>query len=216
MLLLCLFNSIAQAENWHLVKNEKNVQVYKMSLFGQNDRFLVQTTVKAPPRALLTLLYDLEVHQTWVENSLGVELIEQISANENIMRTKLKAPWPFKNRELISYSHYWQEPRSCSIFIDIKAMPKAIAAQDDFERIEEFQARWSSRPISKHYSLIRYSGWLDPGSYIPEFIASAFAVDSLFSSFENLRNIITLEQYHHYNGSSQCSPLHFYKDKLGK
>jgi len=218
--ILLIWPSVIFAQPWELVRDEQQVQVFKQSISGQLDRFLVQTKVEASTVAILSLLQDLGSNTNWVENSLGVELIKQLSVNENIIRTRLQAPWPFKNRDIVNYSHYWQDRHNCGLFIDIQAMPNAIEPDDDYQRVTNFQAKWSSYPLSEKNTLIRYSGWLDPGGYIPELVSSHVAIYSLFTTFVNMRQELVKAQYQKItwglSDTTPCTPAHYYKNTLGK
>lgn len=217
---LLLLSFHLKAGSWELLQNERNVQVFKQTMSEQPDRFLVQTEIKSKPITLLNLLLDLKNNPNWVDGSLGVSLIKQLSNNENLVKTQLKAPWPFTNRELVNYSHYYQDKRSCALFIDIIAKPNAIAEDPDFVRITQFQANWSVLPLSATHSLIRYSGWVEAGNFIPQYLSNHIAQNSLFTTFINLRRQLIKTKYQSAplpQGFSHCQPHFFYqKNKINK
>lgn len=119
---------------------------------------------------------------------------------------------------MISESYYWQDKRTCTVFIEVKLPDFDYAIVPNFERINQFQATWTAYPLSKSHTLVRYSGWLDAGGYIPQVIANKVAVNSLFKTFVKLKKEIIKPQYN----SSQlanfpdCETKHFYHNETEK
>ena len=54
----------------------------------------------------LLLLEDSDNVPNWIDNVSHSEVLMQISANENIVYTQFKAPWPARDRDMVTYSKY--------------------------------------------------------------------------------------------------------------
>jgi hypothetical protein len=180
-------------DEWVLTKQSALVSLYtKETVSGYKD-ILVKTQVKATPMALVHLLNDLTVSTQWIHNSLDVQQIQQLSKHERIMKTVFSAPWPIKNRDMVTLSNTIITPGS--VRIEITDQGHLQAKDKNYVRMQQVHGLWLAKATKDQTLLVSYEGGGTPGGNIPQWMANKEMTNSLFRTFENLHEFIILEQY---------------------
>ncbi|WP_133470418.1 START domain-containing protein [Paraglaciecola marina] len=194
ILLICaIFCSQTYAETWDLKKQKHNVSVYSQKTASGYNQVLATTQVHAHPLALIALFDDIEACPEWIHNCIKVEILEKVSATESLVNTFFGAPWPVKDRDMVTYStiSYIED----SVIIELTDKSSLIPAHPKFVRMKNMQGTWKATPISKGVTEISYQGGGDPGGKLPAFLANRELVDSLYNTLLNLQNIMPLDKY---------------------
>ncbi|MEF1288444.1 START domain-containing protein [Vibrio sp. M260118] len=136
--------------------------------------------------AFLTLLEDSDNVPNWIDNVSLSRVIKQISPTENIVYTQFSAPWPAKDRDMVTYSQYSFDEIGFTLNIKDAAAP-SLPEQEGYIRIRSVQATWTLQKLTNGYSLIEYVAFADPGGDLPDWLANKLAKESARSTFEGLR-----------------------------
>ena len=97
-------------EGWKLVKNQEGVKVYtrKVENFKMKE-FKAVTTMMASPDELLDIIRAVDRYHEWMENMAHSEVLKKISDDEIYIYAESRVPWPFSNRDVVTYSMlYWE------------------------------------------------------------------------------------------------------------
>lgn len=192
--MMCLFNiSATWAETWALEKQQGQVTVYSQKTESGYKEVLAKTHVKVQPSALIALLKDVAFSPEWIHNCLEVKIINNLSASERVINTFFAAPWPVKDRDMITLSK--TSINDGVVLIEILDRADAIAPHDDFVRMQNMHGLWKATPQKNGTTQITYQGGGRPGGSLPAFIANKELINSIFHTFQNLNQVIQREKY---------------------
>ncbi len=187
----------SEGKGWELIRQSQHSVLYQRTVAGTQVKELkAKVMVAAPPHAILGLLKDTAVYADWVEHGESVKEFKRLSATENLVYTRLTAPWPVKKRDLVTYSRYWQDENNCTLFIQIQASPSSYPKAKDYIRIIDAMGLWIAQPKSKTKTLISYQGFFEPGGALPAALTNMVAKDGLLQTFENMKQRLDSGKYH--------------------
>lgn len=136
--------------------------------------------------AFLTLLEDSENVPNWIDNVSHSRVLSQVSPTENIVYTQFTAPWPARDRDMVTYSKYTLD--ELGFTLDIEDAPdSALPEQDGYIRIRNVDATWTLQKLTNGTTLIEYTAFANPGGILPDWIINNLTKESARSTFEGLR-----------------------------
>lgn len=134
----------------------------------------------------LRLLQNTDKVPEWVDNVSGSVVVKQISPSENIVYTQFSAPWPAKDRDMLTYSKFRIDAEGFRL--EISDAPQAILPpQADYIRITSVHAVWQLKKLTDGNTHIEYTVFADPGGALPNWLINKLAKESARTTFENLR-----------------------------
>ncbi|MDG3084998.1 START domain-containing protein [Vibrio hannami] len=136
--------------------------------------------------AFLTLLEDSENVPNWIDKASHSRVLRQISATENIVYTQFSAPWPARNRDMVTYSKYWVDELGFNLTIT-DAPESALTKQKGYVRIRSVKASWMLQKLTNGTTLIEYKAFADPGGMLPNWLINKLSRQGAQSTFEGLR-----------------------------
>ncbi|MBE3668445.1 hypothetical protein BOO24_02515 [Vibrio navarrensis] len=150
---------------------EVKAQMFTPTTYGGFLR-LLQNTAKVPE---------------WVDNVSDSVVVKQISPSENIVYTQFSAPWPAKDRDMLTYSKFRIDAEGFRL--EISDAPQAILPpQADYIRITSVHAVWRLKKLTDGHTHIEYTVFADPGGALPNWLINKLAKESARTTFENLRD----------------------------
>ncbi|MBE3655969.1 hypothetical protein BOO92_04545 [Vibrio navarrensis] len=150
---------------------EVKAQMFTPTTYGGFLR-LLQNTAKVPE---------------WVDNVSDSVVVKQISPSENIVYTQFSAPWPAKDRDMLTYSKFRIDAEGFRL--EISDAPQAILPpQADYIRITSVHAIWQLKKLTDGNTHIEYTVFADPGGALPNWLINKLAKESARTTFENLRD----------------------------
>ncbi|MEF1284948.1 START domain-containing protein [Vibrio sp. M250220] len=136
--------------------------------------------------AFVTLLEDTENVPNWIDNVSHSRVVRQISPNENIVYTQFSAPWPAKDRDMVTYSKYSVD--EIGFTLNIKdAPPASLPEQDGYIRITAVKATWTLQKLTNGMTLIEYTAFANPGGALPNWLINKLAKESARNTFKGLK-----------------------------
>lgn len=166
---------------------------YQQSSFKQVEVTFFTTQSK---ELVFRVLSDIENTSKWFERIKELEVLEVYSNQEYLLRTLIAAPWPFKDRELITCVETQFEPLVTRIII--KSCSERVELDDNFLRLVNMQSSWEISKINAGLVKVNYKTWLDPGGHVPAFIYNRELVTNTGGDMERLQTIInnaSMQQY---------------------
>lgn len=181
--------------NWKFENDDDGITIYSRE---HSDGLVeIRARMFAPTSygAFLSLLEDTNNVPNWIDNVSHSRVLKQISPNENIVYTQFSAPWPAKDRDMVTYSKYSVD--EIGFTLSIKDAPQAsLVEQDGYIRITSVKACWTLQKLNNGQALIEYIAFADPGGALPNWLANKLARESTRNTFEGLR-----DQLPHYQKS---------------
>ncbi|MEP4891870.1 MAG: START domain-containing protein [Aliiglaciecola sp.] len=178
------------SQNWLQVKQKGHIKVHTTSDPSGYVWLKASITVKGAPMDFVALLDDIDTAANWIDNCEKVELLASPSAQEKIVRTIFKAPWPVKEREMITKSITEMDTQQQNIKITIQDYPAYSSNNHNLVRIQNVQGQWLVKATTKNNMLIEYIGFGNPSGNLPIWLANKMMVSSMFKTFSNLGEIL--------------------------
>ncbi|MDF5474017.1 hypothetical protein P3695_26205, partial [Vibrio parahaemolyticus] len=126
-------------ENWQFESDKDGITIYSREHSDGLVEIRARMFTPTSYGAFLTLLEDSDNIPNWIDNASHSRVLNQISTTENIVYTQFKAPWPAKNRDMVTYSKYWVD--ELGFTIEIKSAPDSyLAEQNGYVRIRSVDA----------------------------------------------------------------------------
>ncbi|MFH4548665.1 START domain-containing protein [Vibrio alginolyticus] len=183
-------------ENWQFESDKNGITIYSREHSDGLVEIRARMFTPTSYGAFLTLLEDSDNIPNWIDNASHSWVLNQISATENIVYTQFKAPWPAKNRDMVTYSKYWVD--ELGFTIEIKSAPDSyIAEQNGYVRIRSVDATWELQKLTNDTTLVEYKAFADPGGLLPNWLINKLSKESAWATFSNLRK--ELPEYQQYS-----------------
>ncbi|MBY7968833.1 START domain-containing protein [Vibrio fluvialis] len=183
----------AQPVSWEMAKNQDGITIqtrkHRDGLVEIRAQMLVPTTYAA----FMSLLENSSNLPNWIDHVASSRVLKKISDHENIVYTRFSAPWPARDRDMVTYSQFQQFPGS--LVLTIEDASDQYPEKEGFVRIKAVKATWVLEKLTNGMTHIDYTAFADPGGMLPNWLANKLSVSSAFNTFEALR-----EQLPKYQG----------------
>ena len=194
LVLITLLNiKVSWAVDWKLEKQKDNVSIYSKQTDSGYKEILVKTIVDANPHALVALLADVSFSSEWIDKCLDVKILDKASPSERLINTFFSAPWPVKDRDMVTLSTTTFTNNSVQIKISDRS--DATPHHPKYVRMQNMHGIWEASALQNGKSEITYSGGGNPGGKLPTFLANKELITSMFKTFQNLTKVILLDEY---------------------
>lgn len=212
VLALMLLSFAGWGEGWQLRPGKEGILLWTQA--RPPSPFLalrLEMQVNADPAALLKVLRNTARHQEWLPRSREVRLLAKSGPDDDLVYTRLSAPWPVHDRELITRSHL-SRGADCGLTLEVWAEPNALPVQAGRFRIQESSGRWEAQPRPDGTTLIRLETYTNPGSNLPGWLANPMAIKGALESFQAIRRLMeeqprVANPQHLLGASQRCPPL---------
>lgn len=178
------------APDWALVREQGTVRLWaRAHPPGPFQALRLEMRVAARPAALLAVLRDTANHSQWLPGSREVRLLARPTPLEDLVYIRLAAPWPARDRELITRSRLEWLP-GCGLRLRVWADADALPPTPGLMRIRASQGLWQATPIGAGESLIRLETYTHPGGQLPGWLVNRVAASSAFESFLAIHSLM--------------------------
>jgi hypothetical protein len=186
-------SSSVSAQQWKLEKHKGDLKIFSQLTDSGYKKVRVETIAEAHPLALVNLFNDVEFSSEWIHNCIAVKILNSNSPTERLVQTFFDAPWPIKNRDMVTYSVITLSENTVTIEVTDKG--QQLERHPKFVRMQNMYGQWQAKSVENGKVKVSYTGGGNPGGKLPLFIANRELISSLFKTFENLKEVITLTRY---------------------
>ncbi|TDF41582.1 hypothetical protein EYS14_01640 [Alteromonadaceae bacterium M269] len=184
----------AVAQDWSLAKEGNEVQLLKRTQESGLFEIKAITQVSASPEAFLKLLMDTESGPEWIDNAVSVEVLASPNPETMIVQTAINAPWPLKNRDMITQSITSIDKRTGIMTLTITDKSDYAPELKNSMRMKNIMGTWTLTP-NETGTQIMYQGSGEAGGVIPTWLSNKILISSTFKSFVNMREKVVQDQY---------------------
>ncbi len=201
-LLLALSCLPAHAEDnhdWKLVSERNGIQVYmkhrdesRLKTFRGTTRFTLKDEY-----ALVALMNDYAAYPKWLHFIDSAEEFDRQGPLDRSLRFTTQLPWPLADREAVLRAkvHQTLNDEEESVMIELINRPDALPPNNDYIRFPEMWGKLGFTRIGNDEVEMIYEIILDPGGYIPAWIANILLRDAPYFTLERLRRIVMKPEY---------------------
>lgn len=197
--LLLLLAGTTLAGEWELVREAEqrgDVTVYVQPVPG-NPLKAFKGIIEVPQSMLsvLAVMGDIERYPEWIFQCSDAEMRPQ-AWGPNVIRILIKGIWPVSDRDGVMESTFAQDPDSLAITIHSREVSGVFPPQDDYVRLPDLDNIFRMEPLEDGFTRITFRTFVDPGGYIPAWLANLVATKAPTYSLTNLARLLKEEQYH--------------------
>lgn len=168
---------------WELASETNNVVIYKRNTTTGYIEVRGVTRVRNTPEAFTALLAQTALAPEWIANNQEVTVLSS-HQNTRLVRSKFSAPWPLKNRDMVTQSTTYYKDNA--LYIDIIDASTRYPASADFVRIRDVSGQWMLSSAGNGVTIIEYRGQANPGGNIPIWLANRTLISAMGETFENI------------------------------
>lgn len=196
-LLLCLPALAADNTPWKLVSDRDGIQIY----MAHSDESRIKTfrgvTVFELDdfHAPIALLDDEEYLPRWLYLIRDIHEVARRSPVDRDYYVLTKLPWPVADRDAGLAFTVKQDPQTHEIQILFKAKEGIVKDNGEYVRIPEMYGYFNTLPVGGRKVQVTFEVRLDPGGYIPAFLANFILKDIPFVSLQRVRRIINTDRF---------------------
>jgi ribosome-associated toxin RatA of RatAB toxin-antitoxin module len=177
---------------WQLSKSKKQISVYTRHVnYSDYKEFKAAMNVKSNPEAIITLLRKINDYKIWLPDCLESKKLNNTNSTDQINYVLTDVPWPFEDRDIVyQFTVVETNSKSKQITILIENIPDYIPVKKNIVRIPKSAGFWTIIPISDNLTKVEYQMHVEPGGYVPAWLANLKLVDTPFTFLYNLREQI--------------------------
>lgn len=198
-IVLAVFAVNASAEDgWRLVSDKNGIQVYMRHTDDSRIKtFRGVTRMKLDNlHPLSGVLNDTPNMPRWMHFISNTREIRRSDYLNREYQFLTSLPWPLADREAVVQLLVRQDPESKGITVHVVNAPKLLPPNAKYIRIPQMQGRFAFMPTGNPKEVeITYEIIMDPGGYIPAWIANIVLKDVPYFTLEKLRRVVVRPEY---------------------
>lgn len=200
LLLMPLAATGAQTPDWKLVSERDGIQVYmahsedsRIKTFRGVMEVEIEDFYSMP-----ALADDYEYFSRWLYLISELGEVKRRSPVDRDVFVRTRLPWPVADRDAGLNMQISQDPKTMEVRYELKGRPGIIPATAGYVRIPEMYGHFNLLPIGGKKVRIDFQVLLDPGGYIPAFLANFILKDIPFVSLQRFRRVINTERFRNH------------------
>lgn len=165
--------------------------IIKVQVRSSGDQQYVSATmqVRFSPEYFIQLLNNSDQNCEWMDSCKSVIVLKAISATEDVIRTRISVPWPFKDREMLVVSKINYDPKSHHLIVNLHDSPEQIDTPKNLVRMTNVSGTWEMKAVKQGLFELSYRGTANPQGNIPTSLGLAYLKNSTRNTFLNLKAI---------------------------
>lgn len=193
LLFFCCSN--AMANSWQLVKQQQGTQLYQQHRENGDFAVKAQLNIESNLSALLVLLNDTQHSHLWIANNQKVKVLARPSYHQAIVHSFFHAPWPVRDRDMVTHSYTSQDPQTLEVSIKILDVGHQYPRLKEYQRMTDISGLWRITPLQDRQVQISYEGTASPAGDIPQWLAEDLLRTSTFDTFLKLKQRLPSSEY---------------------
>ncbi|MEE4249789.1 MAG: START domain-containing protein [Alcanivoracaceae bacterium] len=185
--------------SWKLITDRNGIQVYmrhrdesRLKTFRGVSRLQLSDEY-----ALVSLLEDYESYPRWLHFIDGATEFNRDGPLMRQIRFTTQLPWPLNDREAVLEARVEQnitpEQEGVTVYLDNR--PNLLPENPSYVRFPELEGIFQVTRLGNGEAEVVYQLVLDPGGYIPAWLANVLLRDAPYFTLERLRRIISRPEY---------------------
>ena len=140
---------------------------------------------------------DYAAYPKWLHFIDSAEEFDRQGPLDRSLRFTTQLPWPLADREAVLRAkvHQTLNDEEESVMIELINRPDALPPNNDYIRFPEMWGKLGFTRIGNDEVEMIYEIILDPGGYIPAWIANILLRDAPYFTLERLRRIVMKPEY---------------------
>lgn len=206
-LFLTFYYMNAIEKEWILKDIKNKVSVYTKDINKNKPKTFKGTLkIKSTMDSLISVLYDLDNYNTWLEDCKSSSLHKSISFKENYIYQVSHISFPFRNRDAIYHTILSQEGKDFIISFETNHQMYLDNINSSDVQIIFSKGKYKFFQINKKEVLVSFEIFVDLGENIPLYFTNLTLEEIVIKSLINLSTMSKKKPY-------VTHKLYFNKDK---
>jgi hypothetical protein len=199
LLAIVLVANVVSAEEreWRLVTDRDGIRVF----MAHNDDSAIKTfrgeavVQMSDFRAIGNQVDDYEFVASWMHMISSISDLGRDSGIQRRIWVTTRLPWPVSNRDAPLNLQISQEPDSFAVVVAYEADQRLLPPQAGYVRMPELKGMLRFLPVKPGEVHITFEVVLDPGGYIPAWIANLILRDIPYFSLRRFQRVADQERF---------------------
>lgn len=173
------FSPINYSQNtWTLEKEEEGVKAYTR-IKKDKDFYEYRTVfgVNGTLKQAIKMITDIDAFSSWMPKTIDSKMLKKESENIFYGYTKISAPWPANNRDLV-FKMEVKKNSDSKFCISLTGMPDYHPKDNECVRLMSYSSEWRILQLSPSTMIIDYRVSFEPGGNYPKTILKNSLVDA--------------------------------------
>ncbi|WP_286976542.1 START domain-containing protein [Pseudomonas sp.] len=180
--------SVAQAEQWNLVKDEDGIKVYLSEVAGSPYKaYRGVTQIKAEMPKLLALQNDAVGSCKWIHECKSQKLLKQ-EGDVYWVYSQFNTPWPVTPRDSVMKVTS-KKASDGTVTRSMQGAPNDLPPTDGMVRVSKVDGSWTFTPKASGVVEVVYQVHTEPGGSVPSWLANKFVVEAPFNTLKAYRTL---------------------------
>lgn len=187
----------AEERDWRLVTDRDGVLVY----MSHNDDSSIKTfrgeavIPMSDFRAIGNQVEDYEFVASWMHMISSISELSRESGVERKIWVTTRLPWPVSNRDAALDLHITQEADTGTVLVAYEANDSLLEPQAGYVRMPALKGMLRFTPMEPGEVHLTFEVVLDPGGYIPAWIANLILRDIPYFSLRRFQRVSDQERF---------------------
>ena len=142
-------------------------------------------TLRATLQQFQDFMLDFPNYKNWQFNTIESRLLAQTNNAEFIIYTKIEAPWPVADRDMVV--RFTTERKPDQLIITANSVKGRMPEQKGFVRVPASHSQWVITKIKDDSLSIKYRMQIDPGGSVPIWLANWVCAQGPYQSFKKIK-----------------------------
>lgn len=207
LFILFSFPGVVISQTWVLRKNIDDVRVYTRDYPGSGFKEIrAEIFVKSSMAGVLKFFSDISLFTQWIYACRTAYSLKKISTHEGYSYSIIDADWPVSDRDVITHYVQKQDSVTKTILITLNGVKDYIPEVVGLVRVESLIGYTKIIPVKSGIVQIIHQLHVEPGGFIPGWLANFFVTDGPLYSFQKLKKFLALKEYNTYKSDDILEP----------
>lgn len=192
-----VFSQQFSDDDWRLVTDRDGIQVFMAH--GDDSRiktFRGVTNLELDDfMALGPQIDDYEFIASWMHMVSSIEEVGRRDPMNRDLYVTTRLPWPVNDRDAPLRLEMWQSEADHSLIVRYYYEDDFIPVSEDYVRMPEMRGQITFEPLTPPVVRMTFEVVVDPGGYIPAWLANMILRDIPFFSMRRYRRVVNDDRF---------------------
>ena len=183
--------------NWQMVSDRDGIKVYMAHTDDSNIKtFRGEGEVLMEDfRAIGNMLDDYDFIASWLHMISGLDDLGRVSDLQRHIWVTTRLPWPVSDRDCAIEVFLEQDPEDYTVTIPFVARQDLLQEKDGYVRMPQLEGFLKFQPVEPGKVYMTFQVILDPGGYIPAWLANLILRDIPYFSLKRFRRVASEDRF---------------------
>ncbi|VAW56454.1 hypothetical protein MNBD_GAMMA07-515 [hydrothermal vent metagenome] len=180
-------------DDWTLIKNENDIQVYIFKIPNQSIvKAKTKTIIKSSMKQVIDVLDDIDKRHEWVPFLKHSKALSVYENNKRVEYSHFEAPWPASDRDFVYQIELIAKSPTHQIYKMHSVASNLMPVNNDKVRADLYESIYTLTEIDNQTTAVELIFYADPKGWLPTWIINIIQRVLPFKILKNLKHRLTL------------------------